>query len=200
MKKLCVILTLLTFFICLSHVYAEGDVVSYESPEGVELKFYEDGRLKSVKASAEVALEFGDREDILLSKREAKMIAKAEIAKFLKEKLNTTETLDKVTKTVVSKTKDKGSSATREQIKTQMVKIHNSADAYLKGVVTLLEDINKTEKYVKVEVGMNEKTMRAADGLRRRIAEDHSSSVKKGSPRKKSSGREIRKSKMYDDF
>ena len=200
MKKLFSVLSIISILLCVGFVNAEEGDISYESPEGVELNFHEDGRLKSVKASAEVTLEFGDREDINMSKREAKMIAKAEIAKFLKEKLGTMDTLNKVTKTVTAKTKGQNSTATREQIKIQMVQIHNSADAYLKGVVTLLEDVNKDKNYVRVEVGMNEKTMAAADTMRRRIKEDNSSTKNNSSEPAESSGREIRKSKMYDDF
>lgn len=200
MKRLFSVLFIISILLCAGFVNAEEGDISYESPEGVELNFHEDGRLKSVKASAEVTLEFGDREDINLSKREAKMIAKAEIAKFLKEKLGTMETLNKVTKTVTAKTKGQDSTATREQIKIQMVQIHNSADAYLKGVVTLLEDVNKDKNYVRVEVGMNEKTMAVADTMRRRINEDNSSTTSNRSGSAESSGREIRKSKMYDDF
>ena len=82
MKKL--ILTIVVILFTLPIFAGEP---TYETPEGVTVIWSKDGKnWKKIMATAEADLTFGDRKDIRNAKKIAKMRAKAEISKFLKEK------------------------------------------------------------------------------------------------------------------
>ena len=193
------LLVLFSLLISFDNAKAE-DSIAYSDPDGVRVKFYPDGTMKSIISSAEAALDFGDRRDKIMAKKKAVMIAKAQIAKFLNEKINTQETQDSITTTIIKQTGGDKSSI-RTTVDNQTEKISNSAEQLLKGVIVLSEDVNPAEKYVRVEVGINEKTMRAADTLKSKIEKNlDDSKTKEKSNAGTSQGREIKKSKMYDDF
>jgi len=192
---LCSVLTLLFF------TYSYASEVEYVDPDGVRVQFTENGEMKSIISSAEAALVFGDRKDIIKAKKKAALRAKSEIAKFLNEKINSQETIADMTKTVTDQTSAGDLKASRKSIEVQTENISSSAEALLKGVVTLLEDINKDEKYVRIEVGMNLKTMRASDNLRNNLNRDLDTGRSQGPASSSTSGgRTVKKSRMYDDF
>lgn len=163
------------------------------------------GEFIRIRTVGEAELEFGDRQDIRIATQKATLRAKAEIAKFLEQRISTSETLDNIVDTITTTT-GQNKEAVRENVETIVTNIKNSSEAILKGVITLKTDVNKDEKYVSVEVGTSRKTMKTADSLNKALKTDSSeskaSSTNKGTSQKieVGSGREIKKSKNYDDF
>ena len=185
----------------------------YEDPTGVQVKFNDDGTMRAIIASGESELRFGDRKDIRQGLKKATIRAKAHIAKFMNESISSKDVMNEITN-IASKDNSNGDSeANREVIESQVETLKNSASAILSGVVTLSQDINKTEKYVTVTVGVKEQTINAASNISNKIGagiqkgqqyKNNNRSSNQGSNGNNSSrssgGREIRRSKMYDDF
>ena len=178
----------------------------YQDPTGTQVTFNDDGSMKSIRASAESELRFGDRKDIRQALKKATMRAKAEIAKFMRESITSEDVMNEITN-ISSKANNKGENeTTREGIESQIENIQNSASAILSGIVTLSQDINKDEKYVTVVLGVKEQTINAASKISSQIksgikkGQQPTSSNKSNSENTGSTGREIRRSKMYDDF
>lgn len=116
-------------------------------------------------ASGEADLKFGDNTDVRIAKKTATLRAKAEIAKFLKEKISTDETLENITKECMHATaKQNGvdENATRNVVSTLIEKVSSHADALLKGVIVLEERVDTNAKTVKVTVGMSKKSIGVA--------------------------------------
>jgi hypothetical protein len=182
--------------------------VQYQEPTtGVEIIFSQDGSgWDKIMANGESELMFGDRRDIRQSTSKATMRAKTEIAKFLKEKLNTSETVEEITKTLSNAKRENGqnvSSSERKTVETLISKISNSADAILKGVVILEQEVNQQEKFVRVKVGMSKKTMRTADGMSNAIRQDLSQPQQNNYQQIQpynGGQNEIRRSRNYDNF
>ncbi|MDO9799163.1 hypothetical protein Q7458_07260 [Glaesserella parasuis] len=177
------------------------NVENIDSVTGVNYEVDENGEFARIRATGEAELEFGDRRDIRTATQKAQMRAKANIAKFLSERVSSEEVISSLEKSMTN-TSGKSKEAIRETIDTYTENIHNSAEALLKGVIATKTDVNKDEKYVQVEVGLSPKTMKAADTLNKGLKEDNSGSL--GSSSKETidsgSGREIKKVKNYDNF
>ncbi|KMK52455.1 hypothetical protein RO21_00980 [[Actinobacillus] muris] len=193
-----------------------------DSVTGVSYEVDENGEFARIRATGEAELEFGDRKDIRMATQKATLRAKANIAKFLSERVTSEEVIDNVenvvTKTenadnvatkmengenITTKTENGNKSANREVISSYLEKIHNSAEALLKGVIATKTDINKDEKYVQIELGISKKTMAAADTLKKELRTDatEKNAISNGIPiESNGGGREIKKSKNYDNF
>lgn len=182
----------------------------YKEPTtGVEIIFLEDGSdWSKIIAYSEADLLFGDRQDVRQATSKAVLRAKANITKFLKEKLNTTESIEEISKTItnnsMSSDGQQSVNANRKTVETMVEKISNSANSILKGVIILEQNINKKEKYVSVKIGTSRKTMKTADSMSNNLAKDLSQDNKKqmtNSDNQVNNGQnEIRRSKNYDDF
>lgn len=201
MKKSLFTLSLLSLFI--SPLYAEEHE---DSVVGVTYELNEQGEFKNIRSTAEADLEFGDRKDIRTATQKAQLRAKANIAKFLNERITSDEVVENITNTITHTT-GQSKEAVRDTVETHTETIKNSAEAWLKGAIVLKTDVNKDEKYVQVEMGISEKTMKAADGLNGALQTD-SSTPASSLPNsgnvtqqiEQGSGREIRKAKNYDNF
>lgn len=177
--------------------------VVYEDPTGATIEFNSDGsdwlRIRSI---GEANCTICDRADIQAATRKATLMAKAEIAKFLKEKITTSETLDSMSKTM---TEHNGQTQTvsRKSIETLATTIHNSSDAILKGIIILEQKSSPADQMVRVTVGVSRKTMGVADSLQRNLNTDASatrqSTVSPSSPTQ-TPGSETRRSKNYNNF
>jgi hypothetical protein len=181
--------------------------VQYQEPTtGVEIIFAPNSSdWDKIMASGESELAFGDRKDVRQATSKAMMRAKAEIAKFLKEKLNTSETIEEITKTLSdaqSNGEQRSMSVNRKTVETMTSKISNSADAILKGVVVLEQNVNQREKYVSVKVGMSRKTMKTADSMSNAINSNLARPQNNYQPiQQYNNGQnEIRRSRNYDNF
>ena len=95
--------------------------------------------------------------------------------KFMKEKLSTEEAFASATKKVKSITLDgqtQTSNVTKESVKTNAQIIRNSADALLKGVITLKEQKiprKGSSGDIQVTVGVSSKTLKAVGKLVRAL-------------------------------
>lgn len=175
-----------------------------DSVTGVMYEVDENGEFARIRSTAEAELEFGDRKDIRIATQKAMMRAKANIAKFLSERVTSDEVMDNLEKTA-TKTNGKNKETTRETISTYTEVIKNSADALLKGVIATKTDVNKAEKYVQVEMGISKKTMNAADQINKSLRTDsteNDNTVDISEENNAESGqqREIKKVKNYDNF
>lgn len=177
------------------------NVENIDSVTGVNYEVDENGEFARIRSTGEAELEFGDRKDIRTATQKAQMRAKANIAKFLSERVSSEEVISSIEKSMTN-TAGKSKEAIRETIDTYTENIHNSAEALLKGVIATKTDVNKDEKYVQVEVGLSPKTMKAADTLNKGLKEDNSDSLGNSSTGTIDSGngREIKKVKNYDNF
>lgn len=187
----------------------------YEDPTGVQVKLDDNGEIRSILSAGEAELMFGDRQDIRIAVKKSTMRAKAAIAKFLTERIKSKDTMDEIIKTVTKKSGQGNSEAVRNTVSSQVETIVNSADRMLTGVVTLLQDINKDEKFVKVVVGVKEQTIKAASKMSQQIntgieegkkidpdmyGNNNNQGQSNQDQDEGSGGREIRKSDMYEEF
>jgi len=172
-----------------------------DSVLGCEAKFDNNGDIKSMKCPGEAEMDFSDARGTRIAKQKAELRAKAQMAKFMKERLRTKEIMDDMTKTISERTGQSNESV-RKTVDTHTEQISNEADALLKGVIVILVDVNKDSKVVVVHVGVNTQTMKAADQLRGKMEQnlDKGSTSSGASSVKDGTGRTIKKSKQYDEF
>lgn len=197
MKKL--IITLCLFFspFALSEMERqENEIV--DSISGVNYEIDSAGNFARLRSSSEIDLDIGDRKDIRLAIQKAQIKAKANIAKFLNERITTDEIIEQI-ENKITETNGKNKQVNRKTIENYTEKIQNSAETILKGVIVTKTDINKDEKYVFVEVGYSPKTQQIADGISNNLESDlshgsGSENIEEGK------GREIKKIKNYDSF
>ena len=179
------------------------ETITYQEPTGVQVEFKDDGTLKKILASGEAELDFGDNQDERQALQTATIRAKASIAKFMNETIKSTETREEIRKTVSNATTDGNKTATRDTVTTQIEMLENKAEALLRGVVTLQQDIDRDKKLVIVTVGMKEQTIQAAKSLQGQIAASGMSqpiASSNGNPQGSESGKEIRRSKAMENF
>ncbi|MGX2974615.1 hypothetical protein ACWIUH_03075 [Ursidibacter arcticus] len=166
---------------------------------GVNYEVDENGEFARIRSVGEAELEIGDRKDIRIATQKAQMRAKANIAKFLSERVTSSEVLDEIEKQVNS-TNGKNKDVSRETLSTYTENIQNSAEALLKGVIATKSEVNKDEKFVSVEMGISLNTLRAADTLGERLKENNADGKKNNSQNLNGGGREVKKAKNYDNF
>lgn len=200
MKKF--LFTLSTISLALSSSFALAEEI-VDSVTGVTYEVNENGEFARIRSVGEAELEFGDRKDIRIATQKAQLRAKANIAKFLSERVKSEEVMNEVINSMTN-TNGQTKEAMRETVETYTESISNSAEALLKGVIATKTDINKDEKYVQVEMGLSPKTMNAADTLNNALKTDSTEATnEKGGSKQiieSGSGREIKKSKNYDNF
>lgn len=111
-----------------------------------------------------------DRQDAL---REATLNAKAAMARYLNERLNTSEELDKLVEKRLAQSRGPGGesrSVTKDSVTTTLTSVQSSADAILSGVITL-ESVTVwkgTQGEARVKLGQSAKTVAAAQNFRQR--------------------------------
>lgn len=183
---------------------ADDKVAVYEDITGVTLEMTDDAsswlKLRSV---GEATLRFGDRQDVILSTKKATLAAKAEIAKFLSERVSTQDSISDITKVLAEKNGGDAESATRKSVETLSTEIHNSADQILKGVLTLEQKVDTKSGVVKVTVGISRKSMASADSIKAHIKSDMSkvsAATKHSTAESTQVGDEVKRSKNYDNF
>ena len=176
----------------------------YQDPTGIQTFFNTDGSIQKILASGEAELDFGDKKDERQALQKATLRAKAAIAKFLNETIKSTKTLEEIQKTVGNATAGGDKTTTRSTVETQVEMLENKAEALLRGVVTLQQDIDRDKKLVTVTVGMKEETIQAAKDLQGQIASSGSTptvaSTSNAMEGSESGGREIRRSKAMENF
>lgn len=137
-----------------------------DQPDGVAITIKPDGTFQIFSRGSAV-YDFNHPRAIQAARKNATMRAKANLAKFLKEKVSTKEGLDSVTKNATAMSSDgaaQTSSASMESVEVATESIRNSADAILTGVITLKDQQVPSGNggEVQVTIGMSSKTQMAA--------------------------------------
>lgn len=209
MKKTILSLSLLTFVslnTALAEEASQGEV-SYKSPSGVEFKIDENtGKTRSIKAKAEGDMMIGDRRDQRSCLEKAELRAKNNIAKFLSEEIKSSKTLSDLEKSM-SDANGQSVEVNRKVVETLSENISNNSQAILRGVKVISSEVVAEQKVCTVEVGMNFKTIKAAESLQRNLNQSFQNSSGGGSqsgggvstPIQKG-GSFFKKSSDYDEF
>ena len=137
-----------------------------DQPDGVAITIKPDGTFQIFSRGSAV-YDFNNPRAIQTARKNATMRAKANLAKFLKEKVSTKEGLDSVTKNATAMSSDgaaQTSSASMESVEVATESIRNSAEAILTGVITLKDQQVPSGNggEVQVTIGMSSKTQMAA--------------------------------------
>ena len=146
-----------------------------DQPDGVAITIKPDGTFQ-IFARGTGTYDFNDPDDIKDARRDGTLRAKANLAKFMKEKVSSTEGLDEISKKSKSMTSDgqvQKVAVSKESLKVATESIRNSAEAILTGVITLKDQKvprgNGGE--IQVTVGVSSKTLAAAQKVARGINE-----------------------------
>lgn len=189
-------------------VFAENNVQLNENEleDNVSSVVYElddNGNFARLRAGSEMDLDIGDRKDIRISTKKAELEAKAKIAKFLSERVNSDEVVEQI-ENKLTETQGNQKTVNRKNIENITTTMHNSAESILRGVIVTKVDVNKGEKYVFVEVGYSNKTQRIADGINNNLNNGiGNTQTINGSSTiaiDNGTGRDVKKIKNYDNF
>ena len=138
----------------------------FDQPDGAAIFMKPDGSFQ-ILARGSGTYDFDDVDDINDARREATLKAKAALAKFMKEKCSSEESLENASKKVKTVSNDgntQTANVTKESVKTTSQVIRNSADALLKGVITLKEQRiprQGSSGEIQVTIGVSSKTLKA---------------------------------------
>ncbi|WP_118879479.1 hypothetical protein [Haemophilus haemolyticus] len=187
-------------------VFAENNVQLNENEleDNVSSVVYElddNGNFARLRAGSEMDLDIGDRKDIRISTKKAELEAKAKIAKFLSERVNSDEVVEQI-ENKLTETQGNQKTVNRKNIENITTTMHNSAESILRGVIVTKVDVNKGEKYVFVEVGYSNKTQRIADGINDNLSNGigNTQTINGSSTIDNGTGRDVKKIKNYDNF
>lgn len=137
-----------------------------DQPDGVAITLKPDGTFQ-IFARGTGTYDFNDPDDIKDARRDGTMRAKANLAKFLKEKVSSSEGLTEVSKKSKSMTSDgqvQKVAVSKESVKIATEAIRNESDAILTGVITLKDQKvpRGSGGEIQVTVGVSSKTLKAA--------------------------------------
>lgn len=184
----------------------EVSPVVYEDTSGVTMELDASGNTWiKMRSTGEAELRFGDRKDVIQAKRKATLAAKAELVKFMSERLGSSEVVGEITKTI-SETTNTANADTRKSVETLTTEMHSASEAILKGILTLEQKVDTVNKVVTVTVGVSRKTMGVADAISGNMNSNMSGQVSGGANNGSNSNSsanvksEVRRSKNYDNF
>ena len=157
-----------------------------DSPDGVAIEMLPNGEWK-IYAQGSESYDFNEADEIRVATRNARMRAEAAISKFLKQKIQSKETLEDLSEKVKNISSENGGSPSlnvaKTTVKTSVEQIVASSEAILSGLITI-----STEKKplgdggsMIVVVGVSSKTMKAVQTLRSGKTNANSVSNKKKS-------------------
>lgn len=139
-------------------------------PDGVAIGLKEDGSFQIFSRGSGV-YDFDDPSELSSARTEATLNAKANLAKFIKEKVSVEEGIVDVvqkTKTLQGNGQIQTKVAKTEEVKTMAKAITSSAEEILQGVITLREQKvpgSGTGGQIQVTVGISSKTLEAVRRL-----------------------------------
>ena len=134
----------------------KGDCGSYAMTPGIDVDT-ESENLRILATSAVSPFD-NSMSSVLDAVEEATMDAKARIAKFLKEDIQSDDAVDKVT----NESQSTEGGKKKEQLVTRVKKLRNNAQALLRGVV-VLGSCHTPNQEVRVTVGVKSETIAAAE-------------------------------------
>ncbi len=136
------------------------------SPDGCAVRVLPDGGFM-VFGTGSGTYSFNDEDDIAKARQAAQLAAKANLARFMKEKISTESALEessKMAKSISSKDGETEKTIDKEMARKTMQTIRTSADALLQGVVALSEAKvpgEGTGGEIRVVCGVSSKTLEA---------------------------------------
>ncbi len=138
-------------------------------PDGVAIKGMPDGTYQ-IFARGTGVYDFNETEEILSARKVAEMRAKANLTKYLKEKVTVEDGLANVSKKMKHLTGD-GKNVSKESITVISEMIRSQSSAILTGVVTLKEQRipHGNGGEIQVTIGTSPKTLLAAQKIARGI-------------------------------
>ncbi|MFZ1536484.1 MAG: hypothetical protein WAT23_03760 [Chromatiaceae bacterium] len=122
-----------------------------------------------ILATATVSVSFDDPDSIRDAKDEAKLLAKAEISKFLSESISSDEAVAKAVNETKSMT-GAGKDNVRKEVIDRVKVLRNSSQSLLRGVVQLGDCYTKGQE-VRVSVGLKPETIQSAGNAAGSISE-----------------------------
>lgn len=156
--RISILAPMATALLC-SFAHAAG-CSDYPLADGLTVQQTERG--PKIMSTATVSVAMDDQDEVLDAMKEAELSAKAGIAKFFNETIQSDESLDKAVETSIKIVGDQ-KEATKTTLKKQMSSIRNSASALLKGVMKV-GDCYTSGDFVKVTVGLKPDSVAAAAG------------------------------------
>lgn len=130
----------------------------YPQTDGINVQETPSG--PKIMSTAMVAISMNDNAEVIDAMKEAELTAKASIAKFFNETIESEESIDKAVETDIKLIGDV-KETTKSTLKTQLTSIRNSSQALLKGVIKL-GDCHTKGEFVRVTVGVKPETIAAA--------------------------------------
>jgi len=182
---------------------AKSEEVSSElqEPDGVSIKFLADGGWK-IWARGSGVYDFNDEDDRQDALQEAVLKAKANISKYLKEKLTTEQSYDNISKKMKKASKN-GTQVTKtvskEVIKTIAQSIKIKSESILKGVL-ILETLKIPSKSgeggkINATLGISSKSISMSNRIRNDISSNKAYNKKKKNKANSKDKKEKKKSK-----
>ena len=111
-----------------------------DEPDGVAIEMLPDGEWK-IYARGSDTYDFNESDEIRFATRNARLRAKAAISKFLKEKIQTKDTLEELSQKVKDISSENGGSPSlnvaKTTVKTSVEQIVASSEAILSGLITI---------------------------------------------------------------
>lgn len=139
-------------------------------PEGVSIEL-DDNRFVRLRAVGESKLLIGDRSDVQRGIKVATLKAKASIARYLSEDINTEEVLTQTAESTQS-SNGKVTGISRSDAEKLTETIKNTSSELLKGIVVLEQIVDPENQRVLVTVGTSENTQKAAGLLKKAFNHD----------------------------
>lgn len=132
-------------------------------PDGCSIQLADPANWKLICVGT-AAYDFNDADEIKDATRASTLDAKAALARFLKERLSTTESIEKVVNKQVAQASGQGRNVSKSSMQTQITSIKSSADAIVRGVIVIeTEQLwTGTTGTVRVKVGQSQKTINVA--------------------------------------
>jgi hypothetical protein len=176
-------------------------VQALESPDGCALKLDDPENWKLI-CMGSASYHFNDADERKDATTEATLDAKASLTRFMNEKLSVSNSVETIVNKNISQTTGADKKVSKESMKTSISSIVNSANAILKGVITLESTANwgGSDGVVRVKIGQSAKTMAAAGHFRSQNRSADKSNSSAGSESGASDEESSRKRKSDSDF
>lgn len=212
MKKNLILFMVVLFLFSVVVIASDKDILKAEAkteevqteleePDGVSIKFLPDGGYK-IWARGTGVYDFDDHDDRKDALKEAALEAKANLSKFLEEKITTDDSIDRLVKKLKNDLKKDGkrtANVSREQVKATALSIKVSSKNILKGVLTLetLETPNSSGEggKITVTIGVSPKSMSLANRVKSDMRSNKKYSKTSKNKTKKKDKKERKKSK-----
>ena len=140
-------------------------IVGTMGKEGVGVVLNQNGEMSRIFASGTARYDFKDGDEVAEALKEASLIAKGNLAMYMKEKISTDESIEKISskrKELEKSGKENNSSVLKKTVKTQTMSIKSHADALMTGLIKVCESNDANAKEVQVVLAVSPKTAAAA--------------------------------------